>query len=340
MKHIRKIIILGVVSSFFLVSCLDKIDVPLRQETQKMVLEGLITNDPKFQFLRISQTSSFGTSNSITPIKGAYVEVRSATSEATVFRAVPDEIGLYKPNDVNWTGTAGVVYNVYIKLPDGKIYQSASQKMPAAVAITSLDTTFVTGTSPGFATTASFKDPADTENYYRWTGSGFYIRKSTGVPVGFGGGVCCDKCWVFKEEKSINLFSDLLVNGSLVKNRPVYLSPFYTVGKHLIEIQQFNITKDAFLFWSRYKDQQQRTGTIFDPLPAALTGNVVNADNPDDVALGFFEVSSIARKRIFPSATTQAVLAISFNNPLYVPVGDCLSAFPFSVYATDNPPGW
>jgi Domain of unknown function (DUF4249) len=340
MKNIIKITILGFISSFFLTSCLDKIDVPLRQETQKMVVEGLITNDPKFVKLRISQTTSFGTSNSIEPVKGAYVEITNSLSESTVFRAVPNDIGLYRPADPNWAGKVGVSYSISIKLPDGRIYKSIPQKMPAAVAVENLDAAFVEGGSPGFETSVSFKDPAEIENYYRWTATGFHIRLSTGVVVGFGGSRCCNRCWVLKEEKSINLFSDLLINGNVVKNRPVYLSPFYAVGKHLIEVQQFTISKDAFLFWTRYKDQQQRTGSIFDPLPASLTGNVVNTTNQQDVALGFFEVSAVSRKRIEPNATTQLALASSFNNPSYVPEGDCMQAFPFSVFATDNPAGW
>jgi Domain of unknown function (DUF4249) len=338
MKNIARITASLLLGCLFLTSCLDRIDVPLRQETKKIVLEGLITNDPKFQFLRISQTTSFGNSNSIVPIKGAYVEVRSPTSEPTIFYAVPNDVGLYRPEDPNWAGKVETSYSIYIKLSDGRIYESIPQKMPVAVDIASLDADFVEKGTPGFETSVSFKDPSETENFYRWTGSGFYIRRSTGVPV--GGTICCNRCWVFKEEKSINLFSDVLVNGNLVKNRPVYLSPFYAIGRHLIEIQQFSITKEAFLFWTRYKDQQQRTGTIFDPLPAALTGNVVNTNNPQDIALGFFEVSAIAHKRIYPNATSQAILAINFDNPLYVPQGDCLSAFPFSVYATENPPGW
>ena len=96
----------------FLTSCLDKIDVPLRQETQKMVIEGLITNDPQFVSLKISQTTSFGTSNSTEPLKGAYVEVRSSTSEVTVFRPSPDDLGFYRPNNRQWAGKEGVSYSI------------------------------------------------------------------------------------------------------------------------------------------------------------------------------------------------------------------------------------
>ncbi len=338
MKNTIKILFLVSISCLFLVSCLDRVGVPLRQETQKMVVEGLITNDPKFVSLKISLTTSFGNANSIEPLKGAYVEVRSSNSEVTVFRPVPDELGFYSPSNPQWAGKEGVSYSIFVALPDGRTFQSVAQKMPKAVVIESLDATFEERPSPGFRTFASFKDPVETENYYRWTAFGYHIRLSTGVPT--GGTICCYRCWTLKRDVSTNLFSDLLVNGNTVKNRPVFLSPFYAIGNHLIEVQQFTISKDAFLFWSRYKDQQQRTGTIFDPLPATLTGNVVNTTNPEDVALGFFEVSGVSRKRVEANATTQLVLATNLSSSLYVPEGDCILAFPFSVYATENPSGW
>jgi hypothetical protein len=336
MKNIFKILFLGSISCLLLVSCLDKIGVPLRQETQKMVVEGLITNDPKFVSLKISQTTSFGNANSIEPLKNAYVEVRSSTSEVIIFRPVPDELGFYRPNNRQWAGKEGVSYSIYIALADGRTFQSVAQKLPKSVAIENLDTTFVNGISPGFQTSVSFKDPAETENYYRWTAFGFHIRLSTGADDGR----CCNRCWILKRENSVNLLSDFLVNGSLVKNRPVYFSPFYAIGKHLIEIQQFTISKEAFLFWTRYKDQQQRTGTIFDPLPAALTGNVFNTNDSKDIALGFFEVSGVSRKRIEADGNTRGKLAFSFNNPFYIKEGDCQFAYPFAIHATETPTGW
>jgi Domain of unknown function (DUF4249) len=336
MKNIIKILLLGLISCLFLVSCLEKVDVPIRQETQKIVVEGLITNDPKFVSLKLSQTTSFGNANSVEPLKGAYVEVRSSTSEVTVFRPVPDELGYYRPNNRQWAGKEGVSYSIYIALADGRTFQSVAQKLPKTVVIESIDTTFVNNSSPGFQTYASFKDPLETENYYRWTAFGFHIRLSTGASPP----ACCNRCWVLKRENSVNLLSDFLVNGSLVKERPVYFSPFYALGKHLIEIQQFTISKDAFLFWTRYKDQQQRTGTIFDPLPAALTGNVFNTNDSKDVALGFFEVSGVSRKRIEADGNTRGRLAFNFNNPLYIKEGDCQLAYPFAIHATEIPSGW
>ncbi len=325
--------------ALLLTSCLDQANVALRQETEKLVIEGLITNEPN-PFLRLSLTTQFGSISTIEPLKGAYVTVGTSASEAVVFRAAPGQIGLYRPDNQNFSGKAGASYSLYIKLPDGREYRAEPQKLPAPVPIETLSATFVEGAQIGFQTHLDVKDPADTENYYRWAATGYHQRKAKGVPIGFGTGVCCDRCWVLKDDKSIKLFSDALVNGSLVKQKPVYFSPFYTLGKHLIEVQQFTISRQAYQYWNRYREQQQRTGSIFDPLPAPLLGNVVNINDAQDIALGYFEVSAIARKRIEPVANTQGLTAYNLDNADFVPPGDCMLGFPFSVYTTTNPPGW
>jgi Domain of unknown function (DUF4249) len=321
-----------------LVSCLETTDIPIRQVSSKIVVEGLLTNETE-PFLRLSLTSQWGNASRIEPLQGAYVALTSSLSETVIFRAVPQEIGMYKPTDKTFVGKEGVSYVLSIKLPDGREFKAAPQKMPTPVPIDNIEAKFESEQNIGFRVVADFKDPKETENFYRWTAWGYHQRKTKGVPVGFGA-FCCNRCWVFAEEKSVNLFSDALVNGSTVRGRTVFFSPFYVLGKHLIEVQQYTISRESYQFWSRYKDQQLRTGTIFDPLPAALLGNMININDPKDIALGYFEVSAITHKRIEPIADTQGQIATNFDNELYVPDGDCMLAFPFSVYIAALPPKW
>jgi hypothetical protein len=323
--------------SLLLLSCLEQVDVPLRLEREKLVVEGLLTNETR-PFLRLSLTTQVGTAADIVPLKGAYVEV-GTSGERTVFRAVPGEVGLYRPENPTFAGVAGRAYSLSIKLADGREYRAAPQPLPAPVPIARLTTAFEQPGQHGLQTYLDVNDPASTQNYYRWTARGYHQRRSTGVPTGFGS-ICCDRCWVLKEEGVVNVLSDALINGSTIRQRPVFFSPFYTLGRHLIEVQQYSLSQETYLYWNRYRDQQQRTGSIFDPLPAPLLGNVVNINDPQDIALGYFEVSGISRLRTEAVANTQADVAIFYNNESYIPRGDCMLAFPFAVYNTETPPGW
>ncbi|GAB4032288.1 hypothetical protein GCM10028774_12360 [Spirosoma jeollabukense] len=96
----------------------------------------------------------------------------------------------------------------------------------------------------------------------------------------------------------VDVFSDEAINGNSIRARKVIQIPVYAIGPQLIEIQQYGITQANYQFWKLYQQQNARTGSIFDPLPAPVTGNVVNASDPTDVARGYFAVTSITRKRI------------------------------------------
>ncbi len=334
---IKTIVLLGL--SFFLTSCLDEVKLNTRAEINKLVVEGVLTNSVKNQFLRLSLTTKLGNLNNLEPVKGAFVEVQTAENLKIEYRPVPNELGIYKPADPNFVGKIGSSYSLYIKLANGRVYKSALQKLPQPVEIEALNAVFNEVDRFGFQVNLNFKDPKDQPNYYRWTGLGFHQRISVGVPIGFGA-FCCNRCWVMNEDKSVNIFQDNLSNGNTINNIPVYFSPFYVLGKHLIEISQFTMSAQTYQYWRRYKEQSTREGTIFDPLPAPLLGNIVNINDPSDVALGYFEVSGVSKKRIEPFDDKHGLIAFNLNNSFFVPDGDCMKAFPYSVYIGANPPGW
>ena len=126
-------------------------------------------------------------------------------------------------------------------------------------------------------------------------------------------------------------------------------SYIYAFGKHYIDIGQHSLTGEAYKFAERFKEQQTRTGTTLDPLPASIKGNVFNAADSNDFALGYFSASSVTHKRVIlvPYSLTQFLLDITAAT--FIPEGPkvCFEAFPGAmVYepppANQNPSptGW
>ncbi len=338
MKNIKYIVIISLV----LASCIDEVKVPARAEKNILVVEGLITNDIKNQYLKLTLTTKIGQYYSTEPISGAYVEIQQLNGKTTKYRQNINELGNYSPSDPNFVGTVGQQYSIYIKLTNGKEYKSELQKMPEPVEIADLNSTFMETNKFGFQVSLSFKDPQKSGNYYRWSAMGYHLRKSVGVPITQtpGATICCNRCWVLKEEKGVNIFQDNLVNGKTIQNIPVYFSPFYMLGKHFIEINQFSISQNTYQYWRKFKEQTNRKGTIFDPLPAPLIGNIININDENDIALGYFEVSAISKKKLEINDDSHGLIAYNYDTPLFVPEGDCMKAFQFSKYTTTNPPGW
>ena len=316
-------------------SCLDKVTVPIRQETEKLVVEGGISNDSTAYSVKLSLTRQFGNSFEISPVRGALLTISDNLS-SVILRASPLEAGVYRVPSKQLIGRPGQIYTLNIKLPDGREYVSSPEKMPLPVPIAKVYAQFNGGTNTGYQVFVDVKDPASAENFYRWTAFSIYKRKTTGIAVGFGGR-CCDVCWIRTTNNEPNLFSDANVNGGLLQKRPVIFSPVFAFTPHHIEVTQQSLTREAYQFWKRYQEQFTRTGSIFDPTPAPILGNVVNKSQVDDIALGYFSASSVSRSRVVIPDTLAGKIII---NPLYIPEGDCARVYSFGVYDLYPPPGW
>lgn len=344
MSYILRIFLLLVSITTTLTSCLDPYPLSIGQETEKLIVESQLTDDKTTPFVRLSFTTQFGSIQSgATPVRGAYIEVKDSDGNVVVYRGLPNLPGFYEPADKNFRGVAGKSYTLTVKLTNGAIYTSTAEPMPKSVAVTNIYSEFRQPSGDGkFLDTGyqiyiDIKDTKGVENYYRWTAWGIHKRKSTGVPVGFGDGICCDQCWSRLDNTAIQILADAGVDGGLLLKRPIYFSPFYYFGKHYVEVKQYNFSRGAFQFWKRYQEQTSRTGTIFDPLPAPISGNVVNIADATDIALGYFEVASVSTKRIeIPDELFGKVRV----EAAFLPKGDCTLAFPFSVYDSYPPPGW
>ncbi len=72
-------------------------------------------------------------------------------------------------------------------------------------------------------------------------------------------------------------------------------------SKYSMLVRQYALTKEEYGYWELLRKNTESIGTLFDPQPAQLTGNVRCLSNPDDVALGYVGAHSVTEKRIFIS---------------------------------------
>jgi hypothetical protein len=103
------------------------------------------------------------------------------------------------------------------------------------------------------------------------------------------------------------------------------------------------------LFWQQYLQQINRTGSILDPLPASLIGNIHNATDSNDVALGYFETSAVVTKKIivvpfflqeyYLESVAGQYIADKFAATGFQP-GDCHLSYPNSLNDDTDPTGW
>ena len=296
----------------FVTACIDQVELPIRAEEPRLVVEGQITNEAPPYTIRLTYTGIYSGPNSQNPanqfVQEAQVTLTDDGGRSVRFISVGQ--GMYRTIDTTFRGRVGRTYGLSIALSNGKRYVTKPEKMPAVPGIDSISARLNRSSSiiKPFSIDYSVNtlDPAAEKNYYRWTGYGYTTRLSLGDPCCLGCPSRCNtRCWTLVSTDVVNVYSDEAINGNPLRNRFVLQLPIYAIGPQLVELQQYGMTQANYQFWKLFQQQNARTGSIFDPLPAPIVGNVINANDPTDRARGYFAVTSVTRRR-FDSRISQS----------------------------------
>lgn len=152
--------ILVITIAFLIYSCEEIIQVNLREDSTKTVIEGSITNGSGPFSLRISRTQSYFNQTGFTCVDNAEVELSdSQNSDKLIMKGA----GIYSTDKIR--GVAGKTY--YLKIStNGKSY-TASTTLPPPVKIDTVyfDKGLISRDS--LSAYVQFNDPAGVSNYYR-----------------------------------------------------------------------------------------------------------------------------------------------------------------------------
>lgn len=130
MKKINFIYIL--IISFAFTSCEKVIDVSTDNNTNKIVIEGTITNTPPPYFVKITSSVPYTQSNVFPPVTNALVIVTDNTGVKDTLTYTAN--GLYKTNKI--IGTPGNTYTLNVTA--NNVIYTAQSKMPSVVLLDSL----------------------------------------------------------------------------------------------------------------------------------------------------------------------------------------------------------
>ena len=338
-------------------SCVRKINPPIRQASPKLVVEGMITTDSTPYTINLSYSGSFTNLYEVSQnlsqyyITDAKVTIEDDLGDSTSCQWVG--LGTYQSTDLNFVGTVGRTYTLKIYLSNGKAYLSKPETITAVPPIDSLtifhDTTLITDVRPDqFIISVNTLDQSATKNYYRWKASGYIARKSWGGSCGFYWAPCGDpfsclchaQCDEYSADNDINILSDQLINGREII-QPTFYIPIYWFGKDYVQVNQYSLSENAYIFWQQYLAQTNRTGSVLDPEPAPLLGNIYNQSNSSDIALGFFSASAVSTKKIIIIPFFIQLYWLESVAGQFIKQGDCQVVYPNALPDDDTgAPGW
>ena len=289
--------------SVFLNSCIAQFVPQIEEEKELLVVQGLITDQPEPDTIKLSRSLPLGQASAARPVSGYTVSI--SDNKGDIYYLLEISPGTYITPTL-FKGEIGSFYTLHINSNSQRNnlnYQSIAMEMKPVPPIDSLyyEKTVIKnpeGFSKGINGCQIFLNTYDPQNkckYFRWNYSETWIIKLL-FPVQNR------ICWITEKSHLINIKSTASFNESKIAGYPLlYISNVTDrlLWKYSIVVNQYSLTEDEYIYWEKIQNIAEPSGGLYDIIPAAVSSNISCIENPDEQILGYFSVSSKVSKRIF-----------------------------------------
>lgn len=152
-------------------------------------------------------------------------------------------------------------------------------------------------------------DATNATRYYRWTyQETWHFRTPYSSEFAYVNGAIIRRtdniqdCWRTEASTDIALGNTARLSQDIVSKYPLLLRPGNDARfriKYSLLVQQYAQTAEEYAYWEKLKKNTESLGTLFDPLPTQLTGNVHGLTDASELVVGYVGASSLAEKRFF-----------------------------------------
>jgi hypothetical protein len=295
-----------------LAECIEPFDPPRGSVDNLLVVEGHITDNRGSNFIRISRTTPIDTIY-YAPETGAEVTVVDNDNVVTSFQETAP--GVYQTLSFEFQGEVGKTYQLKIKTESGQELESTKVLLKKSPEIDSIhwklkDFYNESGRLiEGLDILVSTHDPEANTRFYRWEweetwefSSAFeslyeYIDDSIVVRT-----EQINDCWRSNESSTIEVGTSKGLTQDMISGYKLHHLTNETNHlrrKYSINVKQYALDEESFLYWQQLKDINENVGSLFDAQPSTIIGNITNVSNPSEPVLGYFDASTISEKRFF-----------------------------------------
>jgi len=315
-KYLKYLALL--VCCHYLTACIDVFDPPIRSEDRlEIYVDGMISDLPEPYTINVKRVKPINTPNPFAPflnIEDATVVVEDLSGNRYQFEE--GSPGEYHSDPAEFVGQAGESYRLLISTQQGVQFETDYQLLRPGTGVESIryesTETFLVNPSGdrerifGMQMNADVKTSgADQNDYFLFQYEGTFVVVSPLDSI-YDNGLTGDSCYVVERPPIINTLSTESLNTNLVKDHPVgFLQPQKRLMvRYSFQLRQFSISKQAHEYFRNIERQRTNVGSIFDPPPAPLLGNVRRIDGErESAALGYFLVAGASTKRIEMKST-------------------------------------
>ncbi len=304
-QKIRPYILL-VFASFLLLMCKKKYDPPaITAANNFLVVDGFINANPnEATTIVLSRSKNLG--DSIPNIPELHAQVSIVSNSGSSYNLIDvNNSGNYISATLNLNASSQ--YQIKIITADGHHYVSDMVAVKKSPPIDSL-----TWTQDSSLTVYLYAhDPNNNTVYYKWNFietwehyspvQTFWVQNN-GIISYADTTNQIDSCWSTANSATIITGTSVSLAQDVISKAPITTIPRNDVkikARYSILVNQIPLTVDAYNYWSLIQKNSQELGTLFDPQPSQLTGNIHPITNPNEPVIGYISAATTTQKRIF-----------------------------------------
>jgi len=280
---------------------------PVTAAGSYLVVEGAINTGTDSTVIGLSRTVPLSSSTALKPELNAIVTIMSDAGNG--YTMVETGQGYYRAPGLN--APAATNYKLKITTAEGEAYQS--DFIPAKVS-PPIDSVYYRIKSDGVQIYADTHDPTNNTRYYRWDYVETYQFRSAFESYDYFSNFPVDTVLLRPQADHIfvcyrgDVSANIIVNTSaklakdlIAQNEITFISSASEKleSRYSILVKQYALTPDAFNYFQQLKKNTEQLGSIFDPQPSELPGNVHCITNPSETVLGYITAGAPAEARIF-----------------------------------------
>jgi Domain of unknown function (DUF4249) len=305
MVALKRIWTLPLMLLLLAVGCLDPYQPPTSTvDTDLLVIDGLINATDNVATVKISRAIGLSEATPYPLEANANVSIEEEGGNSMTLAEGPS--GLYSVDQVFEMTKR---YRLKV-VTDGKEYLSSFITLQKNTEIDSLDWN---ADDKKFTISVNSHDFSNGQKYYRYTYDETYeYTASLFSAYKLVDGKALYRlpeeyvywCWITQASKPILLASTENLNSNVVAHFPVInisKGDRRLWKKYSALVRQISLDRDAYEFWSQLKKITESLGSLFDPLPYQIKGNLTSKSDPDEPVLGYFSGGEVTSKRIVVS---------------------------------------
>ncbi len=286
-----------VLMTFILTGCVYSYSPDISKYEEVFVIDGELTNLPGPYVVTLSKSYSFNEHKGDF-VCGAMVKIIDINGKEEELKEIED--GTYSTEGSNFQGEVGNSYKLQITL-NNDVYESDFEMIKNPVEIDQVYWEYMNNDDNeyGIQLLLDTHDPLNNTLYYAWDYEETWKFR---VPLDIFDHPEWKECFDFFQSSTFNIATSAQRNHDIIEGYPLKFIDEETNRLYIrysILVKQYALTESSYKFFKDLITINQEQGTLFDPIPSSLVGNVNCLSNTDMPVLGYFLVSGVSKKRIF-----------------------------------------